>query len=86
MKNIESFSSLILVDIVIAFNFIMFSHINRTDLVTKFLLYYISLSIFLLVVKYSLSKFMNVLFIFYLMGFIIVKELFIIYFYIASTF
>lgn len=86
MNKIDSFISLAIIDIIIAFNYIVFSHINKFNVLDQFLIYYISLSTILFLAKIIIEKFKKLYFAFYLIAFLIVKELFLIYFYIGITF
>ena len=86
MRKYDGFIYLLIIDIVISFNYITFNYFNLKGNLEKFLIYYILLSIIFLSIylfNYKEGKFTFWL---YLLAFLIIKEIFIIYFYIGNNF
>ena len=86
IKKYDGFIFLLVLDTIIAFNYLTFNNYNIQINFYKFSIYYIFLSIVLLPIY--LFTYDNKRFIFwiYLLVFLIIKELFVIYFYIGSNF
>lgn len=86
MRKYDGFIYLLIIDIVISFNYITFNYFNLKGNLEKFLIYYILLSIIFLSIYLFNYKERKFTFWLYLLAFLIIKEIFIIYFYIGNNF